>query len=76
VRDEDGRETVVARLTEGDSFGEVGLLQQRRRSATVRALEPTDLIALGRADFDLLAGTWKHLARSLEELARSRTIAR
>jgi NADH dehydrogenase len=76
VRDEDGRETVVARLTEGDSFGEVGLLQQRRRSATVRALEPTDLIALGRADFDLLAGTWKHLARSLEELARSRTVAR
>ena len=76
VRDEDGRQTVVARLTEGDSFGELGLLQQRRRSATVRALEPTDLIALGRADFDLLAGTWKHLARSLEELARSRTVAR
>jgi NADH:ubiquinone reductase (H+-translocating) len=76
VREADGQETELARLAAGDSFGELGLLQQRRRSATVRALEPTDLIALGRADFDLLAGTWKHLARSLEELARSRTVAR
>src|SRR4030088_2816762 len=54
LREEDGRETPIARLSAGDSFGEVGLLQhRRRRSATIRALEPVDLIALGRNDFDL-----------------------
>jgi NADH:ubiquinone reductase (H+-translocating) len=73
VREEAGRETELARLHEGDSFGELALLQHRRRSATVRALEPVDVIALGRSDFDLLAGTWRNLNQVLEELARSRT---
>jgi NADH:ubiquinone reductase (H+-translocating) len=74
VREEDGgAETVLAHLTDGDSFGELGLLQNRRRSATVRAVEPVDVIVLGRSDFDLLAGTWKHLSQSLDEVARART---
>jgi len=70
---EDGEERALARLTAGDSFGELGLLQHRRRSATVRAVEPVDVIALGRSDFDLLAGTWKHLNESLAEVARERS---
>jgi cGMP-dependent protein kinase len=74
LREEDGRETPIARLSAGDSFGEVGLLQhRRRRSATIRALEPVDVIALGRNDFDLLAGTWKNLSESVEQVARART---
>ena len=76
VRDEGGQETELGRLKEGESFGEAALLQHRRRSATVRALEPVDVIALGRTDFDLLAGTWKQLSQSLEELAASRTAGR
>jgi NADH dehydrogenase len=74
LREEDGRETPIARLTAGDSFGEVGLLQhRRRRSATIRAVEPVDVIALGRNDFDLLAGTWKNLSESVAQVARART---
>jgi NADH dehydrogenase len=73
IREEDDRETELARLGSGDSFGELGLLQNRRRSATVRAVDPVDVIVLGRSDFDLLAGTWKHLNESLEEVARART---
>jgi NADH dehydrogenase len=73
IREEDGQETELARLSDGDSFGELGLLQHRRRGATVRAVEPVDVIALGRSDFDLLAGTWKNLNQSLEEVARTRT---
>ena len=65
--------TALARLVAGDSFGELGLLQHRRRSATVRAVEPVDVLVLGRSDFDLLAGTWTHLNESLVELARERT---
>jgi NADH dehydrogenase len=73
VREENGRETALAQLTAGDSFGELGLLQRRRRSATVRAVEPVDVITLGRGDFDLLAGTWKDLSQSLQEVARARS---
>jgi len=73
VREEDGQETALARLGAGESFGEVGLLQHRRRSATVRAVEPVDVIALGRSDFDLLAATWKNLGQSLDEVARARS---
>ena len=73
VRTEDGEETILAQLTDGDSFGELGLLQNRRRGATVRAVGPVDVIALGRSDFDLLAGTWKHLGKSLDDVARART---
>jgi NADH dehydrogenase len=72
VREEDGQETALARLNAGDSFGELGLLRHQRRSATVRAVEPVDVIALGRSDFDLLAGTWKHLHESLAEVALQR----
>jgi CRP-like cAMP-binding protein len=73
VRTENGQEQYLARLGAGESFGEIGLLQHRRRSATVRAVEPVDVIALGRSDFDLLAGTWKHLGESLEEVALARS---
>ncbi|HZO33231.1 MAG TPA: cyclic nucleotide-binding domain-containing protein, partial [Chloroflexota bacterium] len=73
VREEDGQETALARLGAGDSFGEVGLLQHRRRTATVRAVEPVDVIALGRSDFDLLAGTWKNLGQSLDEVVKARS---
>ena len=73
VREEDGRETTLAHLGAGESFGEIGLLQHRRRSATVRAVEPVDVIALGRSDFDLLAGTWKNLNQSLDEVVKARS---
>ena len=73
IREEDGQETPLARLGAGESFGEIGLLQHRRRTATVRAVEPVDVIALGRSDFDLLAGTWKNLNQSLDEVARERS---
>jgi len=75
VREEDGQETALARLGAGDSFGEMGLLRHQRRSATVRAVGPVDVIALGRSDFDLLAGTWKHLNESLTQVAQDRAAA-
>lgn len=75
VREENGQETALARLGAGDSFGEMGLLRHQRRSATVRAVEPVDVIALGRSDFDLLAGTWKHLNESLTQVAQDRAAA-
>ena len=31
------------------------------------------MIALGRSDFDLLAGTWKNLSQSLDEVVKARS---
>lgn len=38
-------------LGEGDFFGEMALLDNHRRSATVRATEPTTCLAMLRSDF-------------------------
>ena len=43
--------TKLSELGAGDFFGEMALLDGHRRSATVKALEPTDTLALMRADF-------------------------
>jgi CRP-like cAMP-binding protein len=53
-RDGNQPETVVARLGEGDGFGELALLYDQPRSASVRALTLVELLTLRRADFDRL----------------------
>ena len=42
----DGRESVLALMDRGDLFGEMGMLDDRPRSATARALEPSVLLRL------------------------------
>ena len=47
----------VATLTDGDHFGEVALLRDTPRNATVRTLTPATLLSLSRAQFSrLIAG--------------------
>jgi hypothetical protein len=43
--------TKIAALGPGTHFGEMALLNQRARSATVTALQPTKLLVLDRTDF-------------------------
>jgi CRP/FNR family cyclic AMP-dependent transcriptional regulator len=49
--DKEGREIILAFLTQGEVFGEMGLIDQAPRSATVVAVESCELLAITRADF-------------------------
>jgi ATP-binding cassette subfamily B protein len=56
----------LARLRDGDHFGEIGLLMNRRRTASVTVTAPTELLVLEGARFD-------ELMRALPELRDSLT---
>lgn len=47
----DGTETLVNTLGPGDFFGELALLDEGQRTASVVAVEPTKCIAMARWDF-------------------------
>ena len=49
-RSKDQRQTILAQLKGGDCFGEMSLIDVQPRSATVFALEPTELYVLNNMD--------------------------
>jgi CRP-like cAMP-binding protein len=72
---DDGREKIMDFLEEGSFFGEMSLLDQQPRSASVETLEPVRLLALSRSDFldvlrrspDLALSVIQVLTRRLRE---------
>lgn len=54
--DEDGHETVLGELGRGQTVGEMSMLVDGQRSATVYALRDTSLCKLSRRAFDELSG--------------------
>lgn len=51
VSDEEGREVILSRLGPGELFGEMGVLDDHPRSATVLAVEASEVVVIGKADF-------------------------
>ena len=51
VDSEHGREVVLTHLKAGDFFGEMALFDNDTRSASVSALDPSELVVLRRQDF-------------------------
>ncbi|MCX7142726.1 MAG: cyclic nucleotide-binding domain-containing protein [Proteobacteria bacterium] len=51
MRDEQGREVILAILGSGEFFGEMGLLDDSPRSASVLTLEPCELLSISKVDF-------------------------
>ncbi|HSY63559.1 MAG TPA: cyclic nucleotide-binding domain-containing protein [Terriglobales bacterium] len=51
VREENGAENVIARLSNGQYFGEMALISDAPRNATVRAVTPAKVAILGKANF-------------------------
>jgi HD-GYP domain-containing protein (c-di-GMP phosphodiesterase class II) len=69
-RFEGGEKFVLSVQSDGDFFGEMALLDEGRRSATVRALEPTTVLEISRSDFETLLYKAPVLAyRILKELS-------
>ena len=67
----EGREVVLSTLSTGDYFGEMALLDEAPRSATVTAAERSELAVLTReAFFDLLKGNFVLIRALLATFSR------
>ncbi|MDE2511897.1 MAG: cyclic nucleotide-binding domain-containing protein [Elusimicrobia bacterium] len=62
----------VARLTDGDFFGEMALLFGEPRSATVRTETETEVFCLAAQDFQRVIGRTPDMAEALREMAEAR----
>jgi thioredoxin reductase (NADPH) len=74
-RGEDGEEREVNRLGPGEFFGEIGLLSDMPRVATVRALEPSQLLRLDQDAFRQLVSASSATRDQLDQVARERLAA-
>jgi cAMP-dependent protein kinase regulator len=75
----DGEERQVNELRKGDFFGEIGLLSGEPRGATVRAIEPSELLRLDRGAFQELVSSSEATREQLSHVAderRARVAAR
>ncbi|PYQ15456.1 MAG: hypothetical protein DMF80_09135 [Acidobacteria bacterium] len=70
-----GAELYVSVLEDGDFFGEIALLEEVRRTATVRALTPCMLLVLDRSEFHDLLDEAPGLRKVFEGAAQARLAA-
>lgn len=67
----EGKEIILSLLGPGDFFGEMALLDDEPRSATVVATEPLDLVTIWRSDFlQILAENFDITKKVLAEISR------
>jgi glucose-6-phosphate 1-dehydrogenase len=70
VLDENG--VVIKLLSDGDVFGEIGVLMSQARNATVRAKIPTDLYVLEKGDFSRILRDNPKFASAIRTVAKER----
>ena len=70
VLEEDGSRRAV--LRKGDAFGEMALVLNKPRSATVRAIGWCDLYRLDKSAFDDIIGRYPEFAEHFQALAKQR----
>lgn len=75
VRVDDGIERSLARLGPGEYFGEMALLKQSARGATVRCVAPMDALSLPKREFNMLAAYLPQVRESLEAVVEQRVRA-
>lgn len=68
---------VVAKLTSGQYFGEMALIRDAPRNATVRAVARTEVAILGKGNFltmlNLMPATHEDIMKTVQERALSQT---
>ena len=67
-----GKENLIAHLGKGEYFGEMALLNQRSRLATVRCLSPVNVLALRKSDFGILISNFAELRQNFEQTDKTR----
>ena len=78
MSDADGKEVILSILGPGEFFGEMGLIDDSPRSASVVAIEPCELLCITRRDFkkclaenfDMAMAVMRGLVRRLREADR------
>lgn len=78
MSDADGKEVILSILGPGEFFGEMGLIDDEPRSATVISIEPCELLAINKRDFkkslaenfEMTMAVMRGLVRRLREADR------
>src|SRR5574341_1523361 len=78
MSDADGKEVILTILGPGEFFGEMGLIDDAPRSASVVAIEPCELLSIARRDFkkclaenfEMAMAVMRGLVRRLREADR------
>src|ERR1700675_2759243 len=78
MSDAEGKEVILSMLVAGEFFGEMGLIDDSPRSASVVAIEPCELLAIARRDFkrclaenfEMATAVMRGLVRRLREADR------
>ena len=69
-----GEEVALNVLARGDAFGEMGLLEETKRTATVRASSAVQVLRLHKSLFAALARSHPEVRTAFETLARTRVL--
>ncbi len=64
----------LAELGEGQAFGEMALLSGEPRTATIQSIAQTDLLEIGKEDFDTLVANDHQLATAARRLSHDRAL--
>lgn len=63
---------IIKTLSKGDYFGEMALIYNHRRSATIQCKTPTDLLAINKKDFGYLTGSFHELKDQFAQVSEKR----
>ena len=73
VREQDGQRRHLADLGGGDYFGEMAVLADVSRNATIRATTPLDVLLIPKGDFSTLKNAVPAFGDVFKELAKARS---
>ena len=72
-REDNGDQVLLAKLSAGEFFGEMALLNQTTRNATVRSVEALDVLSIPKREFSALAASVPAMRQNLERVMLQRT---